>query len=248
MQENTTFADRMRMINEKKAMDPNNSPNPQMQQPNPQMQQQIYQQRMQQQRMQQQGMQQPGMQQQAMQQQRLNMNSLPSQQPNNVVMNMDQGNEEMPEPEFMKDIKYEPASGYRWKYAMEADSDNLINGAVLTQEQKDFIQKDPKTQSEGYLGCLTCYGCIPKVEVVNEGFNGLIMKMGKFDRKVDPGLRNLNPCTESIIRVDMKAQTLTLSQQQLLTADTVSIKISSFCIYKVTDPVKTTFKISGVAP
>jgi len=165
---------------------------------------------------------------------------------NPQTINMAKGNNQMPAPGNAR--TYETSSGARWKYVMEADPNKLVNEDVLTQEDKKMRKQDNKEQSEGYLACLSCAGCCPNPFIVEEGFAGLVMTMGRYDRTVDPGQRTINPCTEKIIKVDMRAQTQHLYQQKLLTKDSVAITVKSFCVYKVSDAYKVTFKIGALQP
>jgi erythrocyte band 7 integral membrane protein len=54
---------------------------------------------------------------------------------------------------------------------------------------------------------------------------GLVSRFGQFYRAVDPGLVNVNVCTESLKRVDVKVQISPIGRQQVITRDNVDIEM-----------------------
>jgi len=64
-----------------------------------------------------------------------------------------------------------------------------------------MIKERHEGQSQGYKSCLSCYGCIPQVccvicapcgcgpiKIVQEGQCGLIKELGRYVKKVGPGV------------------------------------------------------------
>lgn len=69
------------------------------------------------------------------------------------------------------------------------------------------------------------------------------MQFGKVQSILKPGLHTFNPCTEKIIKIDMRTQIIDLGLQTLLTKDSVTVFIDAFVNYSVTDPIKAQFMV-----
>jgi hypothetical protein len=91
----------------------------------------------------------------------------------------------------------------RTKFVLESDAEKLIDWKALDESSKKMYisKKDP--QSTWYLCVLSCAGYCPASKIVKEGWNGMVMKKGIYQRTVQPGLRTYNPCTEDIQLVYM---------------------------------------------
>lgn len=83
-------------------------------------------------------------------------------------------------------------------------------------------------------------------KIVEQGYEGLIMELGRYARKVGPGIHAINPCTETMRTVDLRAQMLNVPAQALLTKDNVSLTVDAFCQYRITIPELAVFKIANV--
>ena len=131
------------------------------------------------------------------------------------------------------------------------------NGLAIAQEINNMYGETfvDKHDSQIYYTCLKCSGCIPAtlcfvcatcrcgpIKEVNQGHLGFLMELGKLKRKLGPGLHSYNPCTESLVMVDMKVQALNTSEQKLLTKDSVTVWIDVYVNYKIVIPELALFK------
>lgn len=91
--------------------------------------------------------------------------------------------------------------------------------------------------------CFASCGCGPLV-VIDQGFVGLRVVFGKYSEKLPPGLYSFNPCSERIIKVDMRAQVHAIPNQTLLTKDNVTLFIDAYASFRVTVPENATFKVT----
>jgi len=134
-----------------------------------------------------------------------------------------------------------------------------INLSNLNEADRAMIKERSSGESSGYKNCLTCYGNVPKrccivcapcgcgpIKIVQEGFCGLITELGRYTRKVGPGIHAVNPCTENLRNVDMRAQMLNIPPQSLLTKDNVTLTVDAFCQYRITIPELAYFKCVDV--
>src|SRR5215472_8246103 len=72
---------------------------------------------------------------------------------------------------------------------------------------------------------------------------GLVMRLGKFHAITPSGLTFITPFIDSIIRVDMREQVISVPPQKLITKDNVTVEVDAVVYYKVVDPVKSQFEV-----
>jgi len=91
--------------------------------------------------------------------------------------------------------------------------------------------------------CATC-GCGPLKEVP-QGFIGLEIEFGRLKGKLGPGLHTINPMSEKLVLIDLRAQSLNTPGQVLLTRDNVTVLIDVFVNYRVVIPEFAYFKCTN---
>src|SRR5437667_6777136 len=79
--------------------------------------------------------------------------------------------------------------------------------------------------------------------IVNQYEKGIVMRLGKFHGIVPSGLAIIMPLTDSILRVDMREQVISVPPQKLITKDNVTVEVDAVVYYKVIDPVKSQFEV-----
>jgi len=79
--------------------------------------------------------------------------------------------------------------------------------------------------------------------IVNQYEKGIVMRLGKFHGLVPSGLAIIMPLTDSVIRVDMREQVISVPPQKLITKDNVTVEVDAVVFYKVVDPVKSQFEV-----
>jgi regulator of protease activity HflC (stomatin/prohibitin superfamily) len=79
--------------------------------------------------------------------------------------------------------------------------------------------------------------------IVNQYEKGIIMRLGKFHGLAPSGLTIIMPLTDSLIRVDMREQVISVPPQKLITKDNVTVEVDAVVYYKVVDPVKSQFEV-----
>src|SRR5689334_11139578 len=84
---------------------------------------------------------------------------------------------------------------------------------------------------------------VRSARIVNQYEKGIVMRMGKFHGLVSSGLTIIMPLTDSIIRVDMREQVISVPPQKLITKDNVTVEVDAVVYYKVVDPVKSQFEV-----
>jgi len=79
--------------------------------------------------------------------------------------------------------------------------------------------------------------------IVNQYEKGVIMRLGKFHGLASSGLTIIVPFTDSLLRVDMREQVISVPPQKLITKDNVTVEVDAVVYYKVVDPVKSQFEV-----
>ena len=75
----------------------------------------------------------------------------------------------------------------------------------------------------GFLGSIPCCPCPNPFKSVQQGSVGLVQRFGQFYKSVDPGLVQVNVCTESLRIVDVKIQIVHVGRQKVITRDNVDV-------------------------
>lgn len=78
-----------------------------------------------------------------------------------------------------------------------------------------------------------------KREVVYEYEKALLWNKGKLDRVLEPGRHWLRGSSQLVQRFDARKQLTTLSGQEVLSSDGVTVKVSLLVEYRVVDPIVT---------
>lgn len=136
------------------------------------------------------------------------------------------------------------------------------SASPLNQPQIDPSASDPTSQSGCYqdtmqtcgtccgflrtwLPCVCCFVDYPYQEI-EQSYEGLMERFGKYVKTVKPGLQYMNPCTESILKIDMKTQIIDLSKQSILTKDNISITLDASVYYKIVDSKRAQYRVKNV--
>ncbi|MDQ1344354.1 MAG: hypothetical protein QG650_1075 [Patescibacteria group bacterium] len=81
---------------------------------------------------------------------------------------------------------------------------------------------------------------------VNQGEVGLIEVLGKFSHETGPGLSFLIPGFQTLRKVDIREQVITVPEQQIITKDNVGMAVDGIIYVQITDAQKAQYEISNV--
>jgi len=98
----------------------------------------------------------------------------------------------------------------------------------------------------GFFGAIPCCPCPNPFRSVQQGSVGLVSRFGHFYKSVDPGLVQVNVCTESLRIVDVKIQISPIGRQTVITRDNVNVEIDSVIYFQITNPYRAAFGISDL--
>ncbi|HWO41561.1 MAG TPA: slipin family protein [Candidatus Eisenbacteria bacterium] len=74
------------------------------------------------------------------------------------------------------------------------------------------------------------------IKVFKEYERGVVFRLGRLVSFRGPGLSFVIPFVERMVRVDLRTLTLTVSPQDVITRDNVSVKVAAVVYFRVLDP------------
>jgi len=98
----------------------------------------------------------------------------------------------------------------------------------------------------GFIGAIPCCPCPNPFRNVQQGSVGLVTRFGQFYKAVDPGLVQVNVCTEALRVVDVKIQISPIGRQTVITRDNVNVEIDSVIYFQITNPYRAAFGITDL--
>jgi erythrocyte band 7 integral membrane protein len=98
----------------------------------------------------------------------------------------------------------------------------------------------------GICGMVPCCPVPNPFREVQQGSVGLVSRFGQFYKSVDPGLVQVNICTESLRVVDVKIQIIPIGRQSVITRDNVNVELDSVVYYQINNPYRSAFGIGDL--
>jgi len=98
----------------------------------------------------------------------------------------------------------------------------------------------------GLCGMVPCCPAPNPFREVQQGSVGLVSRFGQFYKSVDPGLVQVNVCTESLKIVDVKIQISPIGRQSVITRDNVNVEIDSVIYFQICNPYRSAFGITDL--
>lgn len=81
------------------------------------------------------------------------------------------------------------------------------------------------------------------IRIVRPFQRGLVERLGRFHRKLDPGLQIIFPILEKVVRMDMRERVIDVPSQSIITKDNVVVEVDAIIYCQVTDPFKAHYEI-----
>ncbi|KAK0130593.1 Erythrocyte band 7 integral membrane protein [Merluccius polli] len=83
--------------------------------------------------------------------------------------------------------------------------------------------------------------------IVQEYERAVIFRLGRItDRKAKgPGLFFILPCTDNIIKVDLRTVSFDIPPQEILTKDSVTVNVDGVVYFRVSDPISSVANVSN---
>ena len=82
------------------------------------------------------------------------------------------------------------------------------------------------------------------IRIVQPYQKGVIERLGRYQRTVQPGLTLIIPFVDSIQKVDMREQVVDVPPQEVITKDNVVVTVDAVVYYEATDPIKLVYNVA----
>lgn len=86
---------------------------------------------------------------------------------------------------------------------------------------------------------------LANLKQINQYERGLLFTMGRFTKILNPGWRLIIPVFQSFQKVDIRTKAVDLSDQEAMTKDNISIKVSAVIYYKVGDASRAVLEVEN---
>ncbi|MEM8501644.1 MAG: stomatin-like protein [Cyanobacteria bacterium P01_D01_bin.1] len=88
---------------------------------------------------------------------------------------------------------------------------------------------------------------VGSVRVIKEGNAALVERLGKYNRRLDPGVNMIVPLVESVVLEDsLREQTLDIEPQRAITKDRVNLEVDAIIYWRIYDLERTYYAIEDV--
>ena len=88
---------------------------------------------------------------------------------------------------------------------------------------------------------------VGSVKIINQGNEALVERLGRYQRKLKPGLNFVVPFLDSIVLQDtVREQLLDVDPQSAITRDNVSLEVDAVVYWKILDLEKTYYAIEDI--
>ena len=83
------------------------------------------------------------------------------------------------------------------------------------------------------------------IRIVRPFERGLVERLGRFQRVLEPGLNLIIPLFDTVTKIDMREVVLDVPAQLVITKDNVGVEVDAVIYAQVTDPVRARYEISN---
>jgi len=83
------------------------------------------------------------------------------------------------------------------------------------------------------------------IRIIRPYERGLVERLGKFHRVLDPGLNLILPVFDTMVKMDMREMVLDVPPQLVITMDNVGVEVDAVIYGQVTDPFRAYYEINN---
>ena len=88
---------------------------------------------------------------------------------------------------------------------------------------------------------------IPGVRVINQYERGVVQRLGRFRKILDPGLHVIIPYIDTMHNVDVRTTPMDVPKQEVITKDNVTVNVDAVVYFRVIDAKKAVFETTNYA-
>lgn len=79
---------------------------------------------------------------------------------------------------------------------------------------------------------------IPGVRIINQFERGVVLRLGKYSRTLDPGFHVIIPYLDKMVKVDVRTTPMDIPKQEVITRDNVTVNVDAVVYARVIDAKK----------
>ena len=79
---------------------------------------------------------------------------------------------------------------------------------------------------------------LPGLRIVNQYERGIVLRLGKYHRTMNPGLRVIIPYIDKMVKVDVRTTPMDIPKQEVITKDNVTVNMDAIVYFKVLNAEK----------
>lgn len=79
---------------------------------------------------------------------------------------------------------------------------------------------------------------IPGIRIINQYERGVVLRLGKYKRTLEPGFRVIIPYIDKMIKVDVRTTPMDIPKQEVITRDNVTVNVDAVVYARVIDAKK----------
>jgi regulator of protease activity HflC (stomatin/prohibitin superfamily) len=95
------------------------------------------------------------------------------------------------------------------------------------------------------VGIIVFFIALLGIRIISQWQSGVVFRLGRFVRQISPGLNIIIPVLEYVKRVDMRIRTMDVIPQEIMTKDSVPVKIDAVVYYKIFDAPKSIIAVEN---
>ena len=88
---------------------------------------------------------------------------------------------------------------------------------------------------------------IPGVRIINQYERGVVQRLGRFRKILDPGLHVIIPYIDTMRNVDVRTTPMDVPKQEVITKDNVTVNVDAVVYFRVIDAKKAVFETTNYA-
>lgn len=79
---------------------------------------------------------------------------------------------------------------------------------------------------------------IPGIRIINQYERGVVLRLGRYSRTLNPGFRIIIPYVDKMIKVDIRTTPMDIPKQEVITRDNVTVNVDAVVYARVIDAKK----------
>lgn len=79
---------------------------------------------------------------------------------------------------------------------------------------------------------------IPGIRIINQYERGVVLRLGKYSRTLNPGFRIIIPYVDKMLKVDIRTTPMDIPKQEVITRDNVTVNVDAVVYARVIDAKK----------